>query len=58
MDNQQETIPECMEPCNCYVVARREGLFGEWIHVYVLPSPLVVHLKLSQHCLLINYVVV
>ena len=27
----------------------------EWIHVYVWLSPFVIHLKLSQHCLLINY---
>ena len=28
---------------------------GERIHVYVWLSPLAVHLKLSQHCLLISY---
>ena len=28
---------------------------GEWIHAYVWLSPLPVHLKLSQHCLLIGY---
>ena len=29
----------------------RERLFGgEWIHVYVWPSPFAVQLKLSQHC--------
>ena len=26
------------------------GLGGEWIHVYVWPSPFTVHLKLSQYC--------
>ena len=28
---------------------------GEWIHVCVWLSPFAVHLKLSQHCLLIGY---
>ena len=28
---------------------------GEWIHVYVWLGPFAVHLKLSQHCLLIGY---
>ena len=28
------------------------SLGGEWIRVYVWLSPFVVHLKLSQHCLL------
>ena len=32
------------------------GVFGEeWIHVNVWLSPFPVHLKLSQHCLLICY---
>ena len=31
------------------------GSGGEWIHVYVWLSPFAVHLKLSQHCLLISY---
>ena len=40
----------------CYVAAWMGGEFGgERIHVYVWPSPFAVHLKLSQHCLLINY---
>ena len=34
--------------------ARDAGLIprfgGEWIHVYVWPSPFAVHVKLSQHC--------
>ena len=29
---------------------------GEWIHVYAWLSPSAVHLKLSQHSLLIGYV--
>ena len=28
---------------------------GEWIHMYVWPSPFNIHLKLSQHCLLMGY---
>ena len=28
---------------------------GEWIHVHVWRSPFTLHLKLSQHCLLISY---
>ena len=28
---------------------------GEWIHVYIWLSPLAVHLKLLQHCLLTGY---
>ena len=40
----------------CYVAAwMGGGLGGEWIHVYVWPSPFAVHLKLSQHRLLIDY---
>ena len=40
----------------CYVAAWMGGGFGgEWIHVYVWLSPFAVHLKLSQHCLLIGY---
>ena len=36
---------------------RELGFFttDEWIHVYVQLSPFAVHLKLSQHCLLISY---
>ena len=43
--------------CAQYYVAAwmREKLGGEWIHVYVWLSPFAVHLKLSQHCLLIGY---
>ena len=32
-----------------------EEFGGEWIHVYVWLSPFAVHLKLSQHGLLISY---
>ena len=40
----------------CYVAAWMGREFGEeWIHVYVCLSPFAVHLKLSQHCLLIGY---
>ena len=35
----------------CYVATWMGGEFGgEWIHVYVWPSPFSVHLKPSQHC--------
>ena len=30
-------------------------LLGEWVLVYEWLSPFLVHLKLSQHCLLISY---
>ena len=40
-----------------YVAAWMGGEFrGEWIHVYVWLSPFTVHLKLSQHYLLIYYI--
>ena len=40
----------------CFVAVWMGGeLRGEWIHVYVWLSPFAVHLKLSQHCLLISY---
>ena len=39
----------------CYVATWMGGEFGEeWIHVYVWLRPFAVHLKLSQHCLLIG----
>ena len=39
----------------CYVAAwMRGGFGGEWIRVYVWLNPFTVHLKLSQHCLLID----
>ena len=35
----------------CFVAAWMGGeLGGEWIHVYVWLSTVVLHLKLSQHC--------
>ena len=35
----------------CYVAAWMGGEFRvELIHVYVWPSPFVVHMKLSKHC--------
>ena len=40
----------------CYVAAWLGGEFGgEGIHVYVWLSPFAIHLKLSQHFLLISY---
>ena len=34
-----------------YVAAWMGGKFrGEWIHVYVWLSPLIIHLKVSQNC--------
>ena len=39
-----------------YVAAWMGREFGEeWIHIYVWLSTFAVHLKLSQHYLLINY---
>ena len=38
----------------CGSLDRRES-GGGWIHVYVGLSPFVLHLKLSQHCLLTGY---
>ena len=34
--------------CVAAWMGRESG--GEWIHVYVWPSPLAVHLKPPQHC--------
>ena len=32
------------------------GVLGEeWTHIYVWLNPFIVHLKQSQHCLLIGY---
>ena len=40
----------------CHVAAGMGGGFGgEWIHVYVWLGPFSIHLKPSQHCLLIGY---
>ena len=42
--------------CSVYVAGWMRGeLGGEWIHAHVWLSPFHVHLKLSQHCLLISY---
>ena len=39
-----------------YAAAWMGGKFrGEWIHVYVWLSPLIVHLKVSENCLLTSY---
>ena len=36
----------------CYVAARMRGEFGgEWLHGYIRLSPFAVHLKQSQHCI-------
>ena len=43
----------------CYVAAWMGGEFGgEWIYVYVYPftGPFAVHLKSSQHYLLMGYI--
>ena len=52
MDNQQGPTGTCTwNSAQCYVAAWMRGEFGgERIHVYVLLSPLEVHLKLSQPC--------
>ena len=40
----------------CYVAAWMGGkLGGEWVIIYEWFSLFLVHLKLSQHCLLISY---
>ena len=40
----------------CPMAAWLRGELGaEWKHVYVRLNPFTVHLKLSQHCLLISY---
>ena len=38
-----------------YNTAQRGEFGGEWLQVYVQLSPFTVHLKISQHCLLIDY---
>ena len=51
MDNQQVSTVQHMELSQSYVAAWMGGEFGgEWMHVYVWPSPFSVHPKLSQHC--------
>ena len=40
----------------CYVAAWMGGEFGgEWVHVYIWLGSFAVHLKLSQHCMLVGY---
>ena len=39
----------------CVAAWTGTGFGGEWIHVYVWLSLFAVHLRLSQHCLLIGY---
>ena len=51
MDNQQRPIVEHIELCSVLCVRLNEiGIWGEWVHVYVLLSPFTVHSKLPQHC--------
>ena len=40
---------------DAYILQNYAALGGEWVHVYVWLSPFTVHLKSSQHCLLISY---
>ena len=50
MDNK-DLLSSTGNSAQSYVAAWMGDAFGgEWIHVYVLLSPLAVHLKLSQHC--------
>ena len=40
----------------CCVIAWMGGEFrGEWVHVYIWLGSFAVHLKLSQHCMLVGY---
>ena len=59
MDNQQRPIVQHMELCSmlCASLDGR-GVWGEWLHVYVRLSLFAVHLKLSQHYLLIGYALI
>ena len=56
MDKQQGPIVYSTgNSAQCYVTAWMGGEFGgEWIHVYIWLSLFPVHLRLSQHCLLID----
>ena len=60
MDKQQwPTIYSTWNSAQCYVAAWMGGEFGgEWIYVYVYPftGPFAVHLKSSQHYLLMGYI--
>ena len=56
MDNQQGPTVEFSELCSTLSGSLdRKGVWEEWIHVYVWLSPFAVHLRLSQHGLLISY---
>ena len=56
MDDQQGPTYNTGNSVQCYAAARMgEEVGGEWIHIYVWLSPFDIHLKLSQHCLLIGY---
>ena len=56
MDITKDLLSSTGNSVHCYVAAWMGGEFGgERIHAYVWPSPFPVHLKLSQHCLLIGY---
>ena len=54
MDNKQGLSTWNSAQCDVAAwIGQRFG--GEWIHVYGWLSPLIVHLHLLQHCLLISY---
>ena len=54
--NNRDLLYSTWNSAQCYVASwMGEEFGGEWIHVYVWLSPFAVHLKLSQHCLLIGY---
>ena len=56
MDSQQGPTIEHVALCSrlCGSLDGR-GFGGQWTHVYGRLCPFAVHLKLSQHCLLIGY---
>ena len=50
-NHQGPTVLSTGNSAQCFVPVWTGAEFrGEWIHVYVWPSPFSVHLKLSQHC--------
>ena len=53
VDNQQG--PSVQHMVLCLMLRGRLGFGREGIHEYVWLSPFDIHLKLSQHCLLISY---
>ena len=56
MGNQRGPTLSTGSSAQCHVAAWMGGEFGgEQIHVYVWLSPFALHLKLSQHGLLIGY---